>query len=201
MANVRNSARRPLPANNFLEALQGLSKDVLSEAKVQATQAITADIPQSFGLEGGDLTANQSYSIEDLKNAEKTGENRAETKFNNRLQQERLLFLRSEIESKQQITAIQQEIQMLAKSAGELDHEVQVATFQAPVNPGVYHRNFFEHLKSLIKTLRQKVQESKNWLATQNSRAAKRNYYWGQVKSSGTKFLLSSERYMVTSTG
>ena len=71
MANVRNSARRPLPANNFLEALQGLSKDVLSEAKVQATQAITADIPQSFGLEGGDLTANQSYSIEDLKNAEK----------------------------------------------------------------------------------------------------------------------------------
>lgn len=191
------AARRPAQtSDNFLEALRDLGKGVISEAKIQVTKAVTDDIPQSFGLAPGD-----SFSVDQLKAAEAAGERKAEARFNNRLQEERLLFLRSEAESKQQITAIQAEIQMLAKSTGELAHEVQVATFQAPASPGVYHRNFFEQLKSLIKSIRVRVQESKSWLAAANSRASKRGYYWGQVGKSGTKFMLSSERYMVTSTG
>ena len=191
------AARRPAQtSDNFLEALRDLGKGVVSEAKIQVTKAITDDIPQSFGLALGD-----SFSIDQLKAAEATGEHKAEVRFNNRFQEERLLFLRSEAESKQQITAIQAEIQMLAKSTGELAHEVQVATFQAPANPGVYHRNFFAQLKSIIASIRVRVQESRHWLATANSRASKRGFYWGQVGKSGTKFLLSSERYMVTSTG
>jgi len=191
------AARRPAQtSDNFLEALRDLGKGVISEAKIQVTKAITDDVPQSFGLAPGD-----SFSVDQLKAAEAAGERKAEIRFNNRFQEERLLFLRSEAESKQQITAIQAEIQMLAKSAGELAHEVQVATFQAPANPGVYHRNFFAQLKSLIAAIRVRVQESRHWLAATNSRASKRGFYWGQVSKSGTKFMLSSERYMVTSTG
>ena len=192
-------ARRPAPVN-FLEALKDLGRDAASQAKIHISQAVTQDIPESFGL-SGDLTPNQSYSLEDLKHAEKTGEARAEARFGNRLQQERLVFLQSESQTKAQITAIQAEIKSLAKSVGSFAREVEIATFQAPVNPGVYHKNFFDALRSFINSIRQRVDQSRNWLATTNARATQRNYYWGQVKSSGTKFMLSSERYMVTSTG
>ena len=198
------AARRPAQtSDNFLEALRDLGKGVVSEAKIQVTKAVTDDVPQAFGFDTSshDLSAGQSFSPDVLKAAEAAGERKAEIRFNNRFLEERLLFLRSEAESKQQITAIQAEIQMLAKSAGELAHEVQVATFQAPANPGVYHRNFFAQLKSLIASIRVRVQESRHWLAATNSRASKRGFYWGQVGKSGTKFMLSSERYMVTSTG
>lgn len=178
MASSQKAARRSAPANNFLEALQGLGKDVVSEAKIQIT---------------GDLQPDQPVSLESL--------HKTEARFNNRFQEERLLYLRSETETKQQITSLLQEIQVLAKSTGLMAHEVQIATMQAVVNPGVYHRSFFEQLRTFIKAIRAKVEQSRNWLATHSQRAAKRSYYWGQVGQSGSKFLLSSERYMVTSTG
>jgi len=192
-SSSQRSVRRPVRApDSFLEALQELGKGVVSEAKIQVQNVVTQDIPQSFGF-SGDLHPDQPVSVESL--------HKTEVRFNNRLQQERLLYLRSETETKQQITAILQEIQSLAKSTGQMAHEVQIATMQAVVNPGVYHRNFFEQLRSFIKAIRAKVTESRHWLATQSARASKRSYYWGQVGASGSKYLLSSERYMVTSTG
>ena len=192
-SSTQRSARRPVRApDSFLEALQELGKGVVSEAKIQVTNVVTQDIPQSFGL-GGELKPDQPVSVESL--------HKTEVRLNNRLQEERLLYLRSETETKQQITAVLQEIQSLAKSTGQMAHEVQIATMQAVVNPGVYHRSFFDQLRTLIKTIRAQVQESRHWLATQSARASKRSYYWGQVGASGSKFMLSSERYMVTSTG
>jgi hypothetical protein len=199
MAQVSQKQRRSAPAN-FLEALRDLSKGAIDEAKIHVSQAITQDIPTSFGM-SGTLEPNKSFSLSEIQSAEKRGEHRAEVRSNFRLQEERSRWLKSENEAKAQINSIQEEIQMMAKSVGELAHEVEVASFQAPANPGVYHQNFFNQLRSYIRALRLKAQESKNWLSTQNSRASKRSYYWGQVKSSGTKFMLSQERYMVTSTG
>jgi hypothetical protein len=73
---------------------------------------------------------------------------------------------------------------------------------QAPVSPGIYHRHFFAQLKSFIQDIRRRVQDSKHWLAVANSRASKRQgFFWGQAQKSGTKFLLSQERYMATTTG
>ena len=93
------------------------------------------------------------------------------------------------------------EIKILAKSTGTLATQVEMAVAQAPANPGVYHKNFFNQLLSFMKILRQKVQDSSHWLSVTNSRARGKSYYWGQVAASGTKYMLSSERYMVTSTG
>lgn len=174
-SSISKGARRPAPAhNNFLEALRDLGKGVAS------------DVSQSFGI------YNSAESIE-----QKSDTRPATTQFH----QERLLFLRQEEDTKKQIQAIQQEIHALAKSTSDLAKEVQVATFQAPANPGIYHKNFFEALRSFIKSLRQKIEQSRHWLATSNARASKRSHYWGQVSRSGTKFMLSQERYMVTSTG
>ncbi len=201
MATQNSKSARRAPANNFLEALQELSKGVVDEAKIQVQQIVNSDIPQAFGLSSGTLEPNKPFSMAEAQAAEKRGEHKAEARFNHRLQEERMVFLRSENESKAQIQSIQQEIQLMAKSVGELAHEVQVAAFQAPSNPGVYHKRFFEQLMSYIKSLRAKAAESKNWLSTQNARAGKKNTYWGKVQQSGTKFMMSSERYMVTSTG
>lgn len=199
MAQTSQTKRRPAPAN-FLEALRDLSKGVVDEAKIHVTKAITDDIPQSFGA-SGTLEPNKAFSMGDLAAAEKRGEQKATTTLNNRFEQERMVFLRSENENKAQIKAIQEEIQQIAKGIGEMAHEVQVASFQAPVAPGIYHSNFFERMRSYLRALRVKVQQSKNWLAQHNARSAKRSHYWGQVQKSGTKFMLSQERYMVTSTG
>lgn len=186
-------ARRPVRApDSFLEALQELGKGVVSEAKIQVKNIVTQDIPQSLGL-SGDLQPDQPVSIESL--------HKTEARFSNRLQEERMIYLRSEQETKHQITALLQEIQLLAKTTGLMAQEIQVATMQAVVNPGVYHRSFFEQLRTFIKDIRAKVTESRNWLATHSARSSKKNYYWGQVGASGSKFMLSSERYMVTSTG
>ncbi len=197
---------KPSPTN-FLEALRDLGQDFTSEAKVQIRKIVTTDVPESLGMvpASGTLNLNQEVSVGELQQAEKQGEKKAEARFQARLRQiqdeERVFRLRQETRIRQTIQSIQAEIKSLAKSAGSLAHEVEIAAAQAPANPGVYHISFFQQLKSLIITLRRRVEDSSHWLSVTNSRAKKKSFFWGQVGQSGTKFMLSSERYMVTSTG
>lgn len=196
----QSGGRRPAPAN-FLEALRELRSDAASEAKVQVTKVFTEDIPQALGL-SGTLQPNESFSLADVEAAEKRGEQKATSRLGNRLEQERLVFLRSENDKKAQIQSVLEEIARLAKSVGDLGKEVQIASMQAPVSPGIYHKNFFAQLRSFIADIKRQVAQSKHWLAITNSRAAKRQgFFWGQAQRSGTKFLLSQERYMATTTG
>jgi hypothetical protein len=204
------SSRPKRAPNNFLEALRELGQDTVSEAKIQVKKIVTSDIPQSLGISGsGTLKPNESVSMEQIRQAEMAGEARGESKaqaqFNRRMaevhEEERRFLQQRETQNKQQILSIQQEIKLMARTVGEFNREVEIATTRAVVNPGVYHKNFFEHLRVFIATMRQRVESSKHWLATSNSRAKKQGFYWGQVKKSGTKYMLSSERYMVTSTG
>ena len=192
--------------DSFLEAFKDLGRNTVSEVIGQGQKMFTDDIPSSFGLKA-DLSPNESFSLSDLKRAEVMGEKRAENRLGSQLvqqrEQERQNILRQEQQNKMQIISIQEEIKKIAKTMGEFVKEVQVATMQAPVNPGVYHRNFFTSLRTFISGMRLRIQESKNWLASSNARAAKKgkSAYWTQAQRSGTKFTLSSERYMVTSTG
>jgi len=204
--NKSANRQRAQSPENFLEALRGLGKSAVTEVKSQTKKAVFSDIPESLGLTAsGTLNPNESLNMDQVREAQERGYNEAESEFSARLHQMRQAeyskLLQAESASKQQIQSILVEIRQLAKSMGELAQEVQVATIQAPVNPGVYHKNFFAHLKVIITSLRIKADSSKNWLAAANHRAGKKGYYWSQVSSSGTKYMLSSERYMVTSTG
>jgi hypothetical protein len=168
---------------------------------------VTQDLPESFGVKptSGTLHPSESVSLDALQRAEADGARKAESMYNARLsamrEEERARLLRQEAQNREQIKVIQEEIRLLAKSSGELSIEVETATYQATLNPGVYHKNFFSHLKSLLVAIRKKVVDSRHWLAEHNTRARKKGFYWGQVQKSGTKFMLSAERYMVTSTG
>ena len=102
----------------------------------------------------------------------------------------------------QKIQAVRVELQKLAREVINLDTSTQTAIREEITDPGTYHLNFFEKLLSAIKFLRKKVVESRHWAAMHQERRAK-SYYWQQANSkvSGTKFMLSSERSVVTQTG
>lgn len=205
ISTSKPASKRPAPTN-FLDALRELERDVTNEAKVQVQKIFTEDLPEAIGFsKQGTLKPNESFSPNEKPKAATKPEGQMDSALFSRLRQmqEQDMRMRQSESARirQEIKAIQDEVKMLAKSAGQLSQEIEIATFQATVNPGKYHKNFFAHLRSLLVGLRKKVNASQYWLSEHNGRASKRGYYWGQVQQSGTKYMLSSERYMVTSTG
>jgi len=101
-----------------------------------------------------------------------------------------------------QLHALMQEVSKLAEVTQNVGKDVEIATMQAPANPGVYHLVFFEKLLDFIKTFRRKIENADVWLQSSNKRAEKKNF-WGTFtsKRGGTKFLLSQEHYVARSTG
>lgn len=186
---------------NFIESLKDLSGNMIKTTRHDLVGGIVKTAGQQlFGLgsfndpaEFGQAPMNQ------IENKEKFQWSNQE--ITSLRVQERMIFKQAEEEVRLQIEAIRLELIKLIKEAQKISEEVKVAAVQAPVEPGIYHVSFFEQLRNLIIFLRKNVCESRNWLATCNSRAKKRNFYWGQVKKSGTKFMLSQERYMSTQAG
>jgi hypothetical protein len=115
--------------------------------------------------------------------------------------EEKLVFTSKERETTTQVAVLVEEAKKLANALQSLENQVEVATFQAPVEPGVYHVSFFQKLISFLRTLTAKIEDATHWAATCNTKAKKRSFYWGQVQKSGTKFMLSQERYMATQAG
>jgi len=101
-----------------------------------------------------------------------------------------------------QLHALMQEVGELAKVTQNIGENIEVATMQAPANPGVYHLVFFEKLLEFIKTFRRKIENADVWLQASNKRAGRKDF-WGTFtsKKGGTKFLLSQEHYIARSTG
>jgi hypothetical protein len=60
---------------------------------------------------------------------------------------------------------------------------------------------FFARLEIFIARLREDVRLSSKFLEISSQRKGGGRFYWGNVKKSGTKYMLSSERNMVTQTG
>jgi predicted RNase H-like nuclease (RuvC/YqgF family) len=111
------------------------------------------------------------------------------------------VFDRNEEEVKKQIKELQDQLKALAKDLAGLSQSMAKAIDEEVTSPGTYHLNFFEKLKQLIILMRKQVHESQNWLEISYSRKKAQNSYWSGFKKSGTKFSLSSERYMATSSG
>lgn len=182
-------------STNFIEALKGFGSSFKKQSK-DAVLGIPSK-PQS-----GDLKAEQPFNFEDyLKSKERQIVTREKQRYERKIQEERLIFHHKQEEAKLQIKAIQEELKKLASATSGLSVEVKKAVFTAAVEPGTYHENFFDRIRRLIEFARKKIVESKSWLETFNHRTKKRSHYWFNVKKSGTKFMLSQERYMSTQVG
>jgi hypothetical protein len=99
-----------------------------------------------------------------------------------------------------QIESVRQELKAIAASIQSLNAEIGKAVQAVPVNPGIYHANYFDHLKSILKVLREQIDDSRSWLAMHSDRKKKKGY-WGMFKKHGTSFGLSNERSLATSAG
>ena len=205
-SNLKKKKRKVVGANNFLEALRNLGSG-MAEAMVEdvAKGIPQAALNQIIGRgKSGELKPDQELNVKQL--SQEAEEKKRETRhfqqeFLDLRRQERLIWARAEQETKLQISAILEELKKLIASTSQLSKEVKIAAQQVPVEPGTYHLSFFERLRQTIRLFKKRIEESATWLATFNQRAKKRNYYWAQVKKSGTKFMLSSERYMATQAG
>ena len=113
--------------------------------------------------------------------------------------QEHLIFTRKHQEEQLKIKTLQEELKELIESVKNLDNQIEKTVAQIPVEPGVYHLNFFEKLRQFIYLLRKRVEEANSWLEVFNKRTAKG--YWARFRKSGTQWSLSSERYVATSVG
>jgi hypothetical protein len=100
----------------------------------------------------------------------------------------------------QQIEGVRQELKAIAASIQSLNADIGKAVREVPVNPGVYHANYFDHLKSILKVLREQIDDSRSWLNMHSDRKKKKGY-WGMFKKHGTSFGLSNERSLATSAG
>lgn len=198
--------RRIADSDSFLEALRDLGSGVVDSAVHDVAGGIASEaFNQITGRQTGELKPNQPVDLTkkypEFLQKEEQLERRFQRQFSEIRQQERLVYKQTEQETQLKIRAILAELQKLAESTKNLAKEVEIASAQIPVEPGTYHLSFFERLRQTIILFRKRIEESATWLMAVNQKAKKRNYYWAQVRKSGTKFLLSQERYMATQAG
>ncbi len=174
---------RTFANDNILEAIRGLTSGVATDA----LRSVVGSPPKTGEMKPGeavDLTREREVAPQPTRSVE--------------MRQQ--VFRAEEQGLKQKIDAIRQELKMLASSIKQLNAEVGRVVSEVPVAPGVYHLNFFERLKGILKVLRQQVEDSRNWLNLWTNRKEKKQF-WGLYKKHGTKFGLSSERTMATQAG
>jgi len=210
MKNFKSGApnKKNPSADSFLEAFRDLGSNTSNTIKDDLFKKGAQDIfnslspfpntPSSSESPKGDFEPFARES--DLENKYRSQVSNLEVIH----REEKILFTREQRETQNQVKSLQQEIQKLAKSTAELASEAKEAKISAMQEAplvGAYHVNFLTKLRKMIAGLREQIHESSIWLNSWNKKAKKRNHYWNQFKKSGSKFLLSSDRYSATQAG
>ena len=199
---IQPAKKKVLPHKNenIVEQLSSVAGSVATSTK-DMVGAVSSDVLNSiFGgpVQGGELRPNEAITVGreatpevvvEVKPVVRTPEWMVESKIR-----------ADQIQVHQKLEAVRVELKALAASIKNLKAEIVSAVEQAPVAAGVYHFNFFEQLRSMLKILREQVEDSRSWLAMSKSRKAKKGY-WGMVKKHGTSFGMSNERSIATAAG
>jgi hypothetical protein len=199
-----NQKKKLASTDSFLEALRNLGGGIFDSAVNDIVKGIPREaINQFIDKKSGELKPGEELDFKKLTNEERIEIPPASfyQDFLDIRRQERIIWRQEEEKVRLQIAAILEELKKLASATQNLAKETKVASEQAPVNPGEYHISFFEKLRQTLILIRKRVESSATWLAAFNQRVKRRNYYWAQVRKSGTKFMLSQERYIQTQVG
>ncbi|MFZ5845688.1 MAG: DUF5660 family protein [Patescibacteria group bacterium] len=187
----------PAPSDSILEQLRDLSGGVGKSVTQDVVRKVASDALASLvgGSSRGELKPNETVKLD-----RETKEIPAAPPRGVELQPRPVALASEEAKIKQQIEAVRAELKALATSLKSFHQEVEKAILEVPVEPGIYHLNFFERLKSILKVLRSQIEDSTTWLQLWTSRK-KKVTYWGLYKKHGTKFGLSAERTLATQAG
>ncbi len=188
-----NAFKRPVmeaaAGGNFLEAFKksALRKDI---------------VPTSGDLRPGEaIPVSDAISVEESRRREEAARAQEALMARQREEEERARFKAKQEQVMKQIEAIREAILKIAKKTQNVGMEFEKAAFEAPVNPGSYHVTFFEKLKSALEVVKKRLDESASWLHVYNKRKKNMPFFWQQVQKSGTKYMLSAERYMQMAAG
>ena len=115
--------------------------------------------------------------------------------------QETLNRLRDEErEVARKIEEIRLELKALVATIASVDQEIGHAVSGEFIDPGIYHLNFLDRLKTMLTLIRKNLADSASWLSVMRSRKKERKY-WNMYKHKGTTFGLSHERVVATQVG
>ncbi|MFH1971269.1 MAG: DUF5660 family protein [Patescibacteria group bacterium] len=196
---------------NVLESLKDVGNTAQKSIKEDLLKGTSEEFfKQLFGQKEekkytGDIIPGETLELNEVY----TGQREENEKLRKQISLERNLSSEQKNQSDKQLNelriqlhALMQEIGELAKVTQNIGQDIEVASMQAPVNPGVYHLVFFEKLLEFIKTFRRKIENADVWLQSSNKRAQKKDF-WGTFtsKKGGAKFLLSQEHYVTRSAG
>lgn len=186
------------PNDSILESLRDLGSGVTQSVKKDVAGKVAHDTFTTLTTGGlpnyGELSDHNAGGIP----KERHQELRQTTVRHESTDEHRIKTEQARVQ--QQIEAVRNELKALSASLGQLNQEINRAIDQAPAEPGQYHLNFYDRLRSVISNLRQQVEDSRTWLHLTSGRKKQKNY-WGMYKKHGTQFGLSSERTAATQSG
>lgn len=188
-----NAGKRPaetVSTGNFLEAFK---KSALRRTDV---------VPTSGDLRPGEtIPVSDAISFEESRRREEEARAQEMLMARRREEEEQARFKHKQEQVVKQIEAIREVVLKIAKRTQNVGLEFEKAAFEAPANPGSYHVTFFEKLKSALEVIKKRLDDSASWLHVHNKRKKNMPFFWQQVQKSGTKYMLSAERYMQMSAG
>jgi len=215
-ATKTKSAATKQPNSNPHESLSGLARYFLHEVKNQAIDQGIKKVPSDFLAEivgrseratppSGDLAPGEILNLSKLRKRPDIAARRENLNTLPGIDYRRevvrgtdMLRSRQTNELDRKIQEIMAELKRLVDSSKTISNEyVQIAVEQKPAEAGNYYLNFFDFMLSVIRTARQKVEDSGAWLQV----AKKKNGFQQKARTLGTKFSLSHERTVATQTG
>lgn len=209
--NQKTKAAKFVKRVNVLESLKDVGSTAQKNIQEELLKGTSEEfLKQLFGQKeekkfSGEIIPGETLEFNEVYSGQREENEKLQKQLNyerNLSNEEKGLNERKINELRVQLQALMQEVHNLAKVTQKIGEEVEVASMQAPANPGVYHLVFFEKLLEFIQSFRRKVENAEVWLQASNKRAERKNF-WGTFvsKKGGTKFLLSSEHYITRSAG
>lgn len=209
MADNRKKNQQTVTRQNILETLKDLGTGTGVQTKDFVKNTSEDFLRELLGLSvknvkrSGELTPGKSIQMGDVMSGkeEELVKERVQINFERRiLNEEKQASQEKKEELKVELQAIMQEVKKVSESTEGLALATEAAIISAPVEPGIYHINFFTNLLEFLQSFRKKIDLAATWLQFSNKRAEKKNY-WSTYKKKGSSFLLSPDHYSQRSAG
>lgn len=205
--STQTKKQSPQAQDTLLEQLRGMGRGVAKTVIHDVVGGVAQDALASlFGTpRAGDLEPGKKIEFGQPKDKPDRQENPfiipQRREFHSPVYDETLNKIRSQERLvAQKIEEIRIELKALIIALKAVDKEIKHAVEENIIDPGVYHLNFLDRIKSILKVLRQNLSDSASWLAVMRSRKKQRTY-WSLYKKKGTEFGLNHERVIATQVG
>lgn len=193
--NQQKKKQNQYTNDSILESLRNLSTGVGDTLKNQSSQATNDAFSSLFGS-----FPQSQHEFNQQIPGEYTPERLQKNSFSRPEIVRPPVVKQEEQGLAQKIEAVRSELKALSVSIKKFNAEVDKAVSEVPVHPGIYHLTFLERLRTVIKHLRQNIDNSSMWLSAHSGRKKKMGF-WGMYKKHGTTFGLSHERSLATQAG